>query len=137
MTAPSTEAAYDMGAKGGPVVEEERLAFEAWIAGHCWALNATWNGRCYVGIAESISYICPQAMQTRILWAAWRDRAALAENETRSLDRSKNFYHQRCEALHAWQKIMRDPEREIVCQILANGFVIDRRPSGDIGEDKK
>jgi len=52
-------------------------------------------------------------------------------DETRRLERSKNFYHQRCEALHEWQKSMRDPEREIVCQILANGFVIDRRLSDD------
>ena len=52
MTAPSIKAAYDMGATGGPVVEEERLAFEAWMRGHCWALHATWNGSQYLGTAE-------------------------------------------------------------------------------------
>ena len=81
MTAPSTEAAYDMGAKGGPVVEEERLAFEAWMRGHCWALHATWNGSQYLGTAESSRYLCPHATQVRGLWAAWRDRAALAGGE--------------------------------------------------------
>jgi hypothetical protein len=81
MTAPSTEAAYDMGAKGGPVVEEERLAFEAWMRGRCWALHATWSGSQYLGSAESNSYVCPHATQVRGLWAAWRDRAALSGGE--------------------------------------------------------
>ena len=33
-----------MGATGGPVVEAERLAFEAWMQGHCWGLAAQWDG---------------------------------------------------------------------------------------------
>lgn len=37
--APSIEAARKMGEVGGPAVEEERLAFEAWMAGHCWELG--------------------------------------------------------------------------------------------------
>lgn len=75
---PTPEDARKMGEKGGPVVEAERLAFEAWMAGHCWALCATWNGKEYRGDAEAGHYICPRAMNTRQLWAAWRDRAALA-----------------------------------------------------------
>lgn len=75
---PTPEDARKMGEKGGPVVEAERLAFEAWMAGHCWPLCATWNGREYRGDAEAGHYICPRAMNTRQLWAAWRDRAALA-----------------------------------------------------------
>lgn len=82
MTAPSIEAALAMGATGGPVVEAERLAFEAWMRGHCWALTATWDGKTYRGTAEHGSYICPHAMQVRQLWAAWRDRAALATGPT-------------------------------------------------------
>ena len=78
--APTVEAAYAMGAKGGQVVEAERLAFEAWMRGHCWALTATWDGTTYRGSAEHGNYICPHAMQLRQLWAAWRDRAALAHN---------------------------------------------------------
>lgn len=75
---PTPEDARKMGEKGGPVVEAERLAFEAWMAGHCWPLCATWNGKEYRGDAEAGHYICPRAMNTRQLWAAWRDRAALA-----------------------------------------------------------
>ncbi len=78
MSAPSIEAAYAMGAEGGPVVEAERLAFEAWMRGHCWALSAAWDGSTYRGAAEHGNYM--HAMQTRQMWAAWRDRAALTTN---------------------------------------------------------
>lgn len=74
---PSIEAAYEMGAKGGPVVEAERLAFEAWMRGHCWALCSTWDGTSYRSDSEQGGNVCPHAMRTRQLWAAWRDRAAL------------------------------------------------------------
>lgn len=76
--APSTDAAYEMGAKGGPAVEAERLAFESWMAGHCWALCATWTGTEYLNEGERGGWPDPQAMATRRLWAAWRDRAALS-----------------------------------------------------------
>jgi hypothetical protein len=79
-TAPSIEAAYAMGAKGGPVVEAERLAFEAWMRGHCWALSATWDGKGYQSDNEHTGWPDPQATRTRQLWAAWRDRAALVPN---------------------------------------------------------
>lgn len=78
--APSTQAAHAMGANGGETVDAERLAFEAWMRGHCWALTATWDGKTYRGTAEHGNYICPHAMQVRQLWAAWRDRAALANS---------------------------------------------------------
>lgn len=78
--APSVEAAHAMGAKGGPAVEAERLAFEAWMSGHCWALSAEWDGKNYIGSAENSSHVCPHATRTRQLWAAWRDRAALASS---------------------------------------------------------
>lgn len=74
---PSIEAAYEMGAKGGPVVEAERLAFEAWMRGHCWALCATWDGKTYRSDSEQGGHVCQSAMNTRRMWAAWRDRAAL------------------------------------------------------------
>lgn len=80
MEAPSIEAAYAMGAKGGPVVEAERLAFEAWMRGHCWAICATWNGQGYRSDSEHTGWPDPQAMRVRELWAAWRDRAALTPN---------------------------------------------------------
>lgn len=81
--APSIEAARKMGEVGGPAVEEERLAFEAWMAGHCWELGATWNGTAYVGDREVDGrFVSPKAIHTRGLWAAWRDRAALARMAT-------------------------------------------------------
>lgn len=37
---------------------------------------------------------------------------------------SRNFYKQRCELLQQVQKHMRDPERTIVCDILANNTLL-------------
>lgn len=75
---PTIEAARSMGAIGGPAVEAERLAFEAWMAGHCWKVGGRWDGRQYIGRGEASGLIDAEAMDTRRLWAAWRDRAALA-----------------------------------------------------------
>jgi len=80
--APSIESARKMGEEGGPAVEAERLAFEAWMDGHCWALCAEWNGTAYVEMCEIGDFISPNATHTRGLWAAWRDRAALARMAT-------------------------------------------------------
>lgn len=78
-----------MGAKGGPVVEAERIAFEAWMRGHCWALGAVWDGKSYRGADEHSGRLDPQAMQTRQLWAAWRDRAALSQADDWSSTKDK------------------------------------------------
>lgn len=59
-------AAHDMGAKGGSVSHFERELFEEWMRGHCWSVGDRLDSGEY---AE---------MYTRMLWAAWRDRAALA-----------------------------------------------------------
>jgi hypothetical protein len=75
------QQAYDLGAKGAPATERERLLFEAWMRGHCWALCATWNGTQYVSDAEQGGELDPRAMATRRLFAAWRDRAALGVGE--------------------------------------------------------
>lgn len=80
--APTLEDAHAMGANGGPVLEAERLAFEAWMRGHCWALCATWTGTQYRSDDEASGDVNPHAMRTRQLWAAWRDRAALARGKT-------------------------------------------------------
>ena len=63
-------------------------------------------------------------------------RPYLKEGETvvdamARLERSESFYRRRCEALQAWQSSMRDPERVIVCDILANGFTLDQPFAGD------
>ena len=86
--APSIESARKMGEEGGPAVEAERLAFEAWRSGHCWVLGATWNaGSGYVGQEEVFGLrISQQATETRRSWAAWRDRAALASERINQLE---------------------------------------------------
>lgn len=43
--------------------------------------------------------------------------------------RSLDFYKSRVDALQQWQSKMRDPERTIVCDILANGQTLE--PAGD------
>jgi hypothetical protein len=81
--APSIESARKMGEEGGRVVEEERLAFEAWMDGHCWPLGATWTGTGYMADSErKYGLFCGEAFVTRGLWDAWRDRAALARMAT-------------------------------------------------------
>ncbi len=42
---------------------------------------------------------------------------------------SRDFYKRRADALQKWQNKMRDPERTIVCDILANGHTLE--PAGD------
>ena len=62
------QRAYDLGA-GRPVAPstpKERQRFRSWMRGHCWACAPFRNGEW-------------QNTTTRMLWAAWRDRAALAE----------------------------------------------------------
>jgi len=41
--------------------------------------------------------------------------------ENAELKNSVDFYKSRCDALHATQTKMRDPERKAICDILANG----------------
>jgi hypothetical protein len=92
---PDPEAAQRMGAVGGEAQEGERLAFEAWMRGHCWALCATWTGKGYQSDAEQGGNVDPQAMRTRQLWAAWRDRAALARQaeQARSVEHAAQPVH--------------------------------------------
>ncbi|TDS82577.1 hypothetical protein [Comamonas sp. JUb58] len=40
------------------------------------------------------------------------------------LEAEKDFYKRRCDALQAAQSTMRDPERTVVCDILANGHLL-------------
>jgi hypothetical protein len=40
------------------------------------------------------------------------------------LTRKVEWYSKRANILQHWQSLMRDPERKIVCDILANGFTL-------------
>jgi hypothetical protein len=48
---------------------------------------------------------------------------------------SLDFYKRRVDALHEWQSKMRDPERKIVCDILANGCTLEPTRAKARGED--
>ena len=73
------KAAFVMGQTGAPSSETERLAFESWMRGHSWLVEGVWDGTTYDDRGPSrVSWVDVGAMQTRMLWAAWRDRAALA-----------------------------------------------------------
>jgi len=47
----------------------------------------------------------------------------------RAIIKANDFYRKRCELLQKVQKYMRDPERTIVCDILANNSLLPD-PSG-------
>jgi RimJ/RimL family protein N-acetyltransferase len=72
-TRPSVESAHQMGARGAPHSEAERQLFEAYMKGHCWKVG-DW-------IPDKQTYA---DMSTRVLFAVWRDRAALGSNAATS-----------------------------------------------------
>lgn len=78
-SAPTEDAAFAMGSTGAPASEAERLAFEAWMRGHSWMVTGTWDGSTYADRPghEGWGYD-HNTLTTRMLWAVWRDRAALA-----------------------------------------------------------
>lgn len=51
-----------------------------------------------------------------------------AEAARREAEGERDFYRRRCDLLGEWQSKMRDPERKILCDILANGATM-----GDYG----
>lgn len=67
---PTVLDAHRMGAEGGAHSEAERKLFEAYMAGHCWKCGEWVPGLGEFGMYDDI--------QTRMLFAVWRDRAALA-----------------------------------------------------------
>lgn len=64
---PTVEDANRMGRLGSPRNDRERKLFEAYMSGHCWKCG-TWN--------EKLG--CYDDMSTRVMYAVWRDRAALS-----------------------------------------------------------
>lgn len=73
------QQAHHLGAYGAEPTEAERLLFEAWMRGHCWAVVGDWTGTTYQHPQETSGFVHGGAMDTRRLWAAWRDRAALSQ----------------------------------------------------------
>ena len=69
--------AHAMGARGAKPTEVEHGLFEAWMDGHCWVINGEWDGVSYSNESESTGRIDLMSMDTRRMWAAWRDCAAL------------------------------------------------------------
>jgi hypothetical protein len=70
----TVEQAREMGAKGGPVDHNERELFEAWMQGHCWHCGD------WIATDEDDGYY--DLASTRVIWAAWCDRAALQSTFT-------------------------------------------------------
>ena len=65
----------------------ERIAFEAWMIGHNWMPHhVQWTGSIYGPAYRSATedglFIDPEAVRTRMMWAAWRDRAALSKQQS-------------------------------------------------------
>jgi len=75
-----TRLADIIGKNGAEPTESDRITFEAWMRGHCWAVEGEWTGKTYKHAREeSGDYVHAGAMNTRRLFAAWRDRRALDE----------------------------------------------------------
>ena len=64
---------------------------------------------------------------------------AADDKELADMTRSRDWYKCRVNMLHQWQSKMRDPERTIVCDILANGQMLpdpDGKRYGPAADDK-
>ncbi|WP_295537895.1 hypothetical protein [uncultured Pseudacidovorax sp.] len=99
---PTVDQARQLGEKGSPARESERLLFEAWMGGHCWAIGGTWNGKQYQALDEDGWRVNQQAMLTRMLWAAWRDRGTLGADQLRAYGdkRAREALQQAHDAMH-------------------------------------
>ena len=67
-----------------------------------------------MGAAAEIERIDADCANLKAELEGWRRKSM-------GLERSLSFYRSRCEELQRVQKLMRDPERKAVCDILANG----------------
>jgi len=66
---------------------------------------------------------------------SWGDYIEKLEKENENLKFEKDFYKSRCELLGKVQKYMRDPERTIVCDILANNNLLPDPEGKRYGQD--
>ena len=60
-----------------------------------------------------------------------------SKKQVAKLEASRDFYKSRCELLQKTQKYMRDPERIIVCDILANNDLLPDPEGKRYGKDIK
>ena len=65
----------------------------------------------------------------------WKEHLEELEKENKNLKISRDFYRSRCELLEKVQKYMRDPERTIVCDILANNALLPDPKGERYGQD--
>lgn len=86
--------------------------------------HETYKVRPYVSTIDSIAAL------RAVLAEPVQETNDIVKQLADALD-SVQFYQRRCEALQSWQSKMRDPERTIVCDILANGFTLDPAFAGD------
>ena len=66
-----------------------------------------------------------------VLDEAWRGDLSDAADLIEQLAHESDFYRRRCEELQRRQSSMRDPERTVVCDILANGHTLAPQIAGD------
>ena len=59
------------------------------------------------------------------------------QKQVAKLEASRDFYKSRCELLQQVQNYMRDPERIIVCDILANNTLLPDPEGKRYGKDLK
>jgi hypothetical protein len=65
------------------------------------------------------------------------DNSTITE-ELKNLERSREFHYMRTNAIQEVQGYFRDPERQIICEILANGYSIKAKELNGVPiEDKQ
>lgn len=82
-------------------------------------------------IFEKLSYVCRSASSVNLHQSAVMELLRQSKKEIEELRRSESFHKRRCELLQTVQSKMRDPERTIVCDILANGLLLSSNYDGN------
>ena len=80
--------------------------------------------------ADAWDYLQPGAKRLNACRQA-ADMLKADASRITELESSLNFYQRRVELLQTWQSKMRDPERTIACDIIANGQTLPPENAGD------
>lgn len=91
------------------------------------ALNKSWATEIEMTVIERLQ----QQVDIRGTASPFGALAADALAELEAALHSADFYKRRCDELQKHQSQMRDPERTIVCDILANGCILLPAFAGD------